>query len=186
MKLRAIGSAVLLALVVTIPGVAQQSAPAKQPDVVFVPTPADVVDAMLRLANVTSTDVVYDLGSGDGRIVIAAAKMYGARGVGIDIDPERVREATANAQKNGVADKVTFRAEDLFLADISPATVVTLYLSGPVNARLAPKLMKELKPGTRVVSHAFDLGSWRPQQKITVSQRPIFLWTVAAPSDTRR
>jgi precorrin-6B methylase 2 len=186
MKLRAFGSAVLLALVVTIPGVAQQSSPARQPDVVFVPTPADVVDAMLRLANVTSNDVVYDLGSGDGRIVIAAAKMYGAGGVGIDIDPERVREATANAQKNGVADKVTFRAEDLFLADISPATVVTLYLSGPVNARLSPKLMKELKPGARVVSHAFDLGSWKPQQRITVSQRPIFLWTVSAPSDTRR
>ena len=134
----------------------------------------------------TSNDVVYDLGSGDGRIVIAAAKMYGARGVGIDIDPERTREATANAQKNGVADKVTFRTEDLFLADISPATVVTLYLAGPVNARLAPKLMNEPSPGTRVVSHAFDLGNWKPQQRSSVSQRPIFLWVVAPPSDTRR
>jgi len=186
MKLRTLGCAVLLAFVVITPDLAQQSTPARQPDVVFVPTPNDVVNAMLRLANVSSTDVVYDLGCGDGRIVIAAAKMYGARGVGIDIDPERIREATANAQKAGVADKVTFRNEDLFLADISPATVVTLYLSGPVNARLAPKLMKELRPGTRIVSHAFDLGSWKPQQRTSVSQRPIFLWTVAAPSDTRR
>src|SRR4029079_19271846 len=100
-----------------------------------------------------------------GRIVIAAAKMYGARGVGIDIDPERTREATANAQKNGVAEKVTFRTEDLFRADISPATVVTLYLSGPVNARLAPKLMKELRPGTRIVSTAFDSGDVNTQTK---------------------
>ena len=186
MKLRTFGCAVLLAFVVVTPDFAQQSAPARQPDVIFVPTPNDVVNAMLRLANVSSADVVYDLGCGDGRIVITAAKMYGAHGVGIDIDPERVREATANAQKAGVADKVTFRTEDLFLADISPATVVTLYLSGPVNARLAPKLMKELKPGTRIVSHAFDLGSWKPQQRTSVSQRPIFLWTVAAPADTRR
>jgi SAM-dependent methyltransferase len=188
MRLRAVGVAVLLAFVVTTPyfAFAQQAAPARQPDVVFVPTPSDVVDAMLRLAKVTPNDMVYDLGSGDGRILTAAAKMYGARGVGIDIDPERVREATANARANGVADKVTFRTEDLFTADISPATVVTIYLSGPVNARLAPKLMKELKPGTRIVSHAFDLGSWKPQQRVTVSDRPIFLWTVAAPSATRR
>ena len=186
MKLRTFACAVLLAFVVVAPNFAQQSAPARQPDVVFVPTPADVVNAMLKLANVSSADLLYDLGSGDGRIVITAAKTYGTRGVGIDIDPERVREATANAQKAGVADKVTFRTEDLFLADISPATVVTLYLSGPVNARLAPKLMKELKPGTRIVSHAFDLGSWKPQQRTSVSQRPIFLWTVPAPSDSRR
>jgi predicted RNA methylase len=181
MKPRACGLAVLLALIVTAPNLAQQSTPARPPDVVFVPTPQDVVDAMLKLAKVTSSDVVYDLGSGDGRIVIAAAKMYGARGVGIDIDPERVREATANARTSGVADKVTFRTEDIFAADISPATVVTLYLSPPVNARLAPKLMKELKPGTRIVSHAFDLGNWKPQQKLSVSDRPIFLWTIAAP-----
>src|SRR4026209_368857 len=186
MKLRAFGIAVLVVLVGTAPYSAQQSTPARHPAVIYVPTPADVVNAMLRLANVTSNDVVYDLGSGDGRIVIAAAKMYGARGVGIDIDPERTREATANAQKNGVADKVTFRTEDLFLADISPATVVTLYLSGPVNTRLAPKLMKELKPGTRLGRHAFDLGNWKPQQRSSVSQRPIFLWVVAPPSDTRR
>jgi SAM-dependent methyltransferase len=186
MIFRAFGGAVLLAFVVTSPLPAQQAAPARQPDVVFVPTPSEVVDAMLKLAKVTSNDVVYDLGSGDGRIPIAAARTYGAHAVGIDIDPERIREATANARASGVADKVTFRIQDLFTADISPATVVTLYLSPTVNARLAPKLLKELKPGTRVVSHAFDLGSWKPRQRVVVNERPIFLWTVAAPSATRR
>jgi SAM-dependent methyltransferase len=185
MRLRAIIIAVGLALAAIGSDAAQQSSPSREPDVVFVPTPPDVVDAMLKLAKVTSSDVVYDLGSGDGRILIAAAKMYGARGVGIDIDPERVREATANARSNNVADKVTFRQDDLFTADISPATVVMLYLSPTVNSRLAPRLMKELKPGTRIVSHAFDLGSWKPQQRITVSDRSIFLWTVA-PASTRR
>jgi len=178
MTLRAFSLAVLLALVASTPNLAQQTAAPRQPDVIFVPTPPDVVDAMLKLAKVTPTDVVYDLGSGDGRIVIAAAKTYGARGVGIDIDPERVREATANARANGVADKVTFRTEDFFTADISPATVVTLYLSGPVNSRLKGKLMNELKPGTRIVSHAFDLGDWKPQQRMTVSGRPIYSWTI--------
>lgn len=182
MTLRAVGLAVLLVLPVVADAAAQQAAPARQPDVVFVPTPAAVVEAMLKLAKVSSNDVVYDLGSGDGRIVIAAAKTYGARGVGIDIDPERTREAMANATASGVADKVTFRTEDLFMADISPATVVTLYLSPPVNSRLAGKLMKELKPGTRVVSHAFDLGSWKPQQRLVVNDRPIFLWTVGPPA----
>lgn len=178
MKPCAFGIALLLAFVMVTPDLAQQFGATRRPDVVFVPTPSDVVDAMLKLAKVTSNDVVYDLGSGDGRIVIAAAKMYGAHGVGIDIDPERVREATANARTSGVADKVIFRNEDIFQADISPATVVTLYLSPSVNARLAPKLMKDLKPGTRIVSHAFDLPNWKPQQKMTVSDRPIFLWTV--------
>jgi len=186
MIFRAFGGAVLLAFVVTSPLFAQQAAPPRQPDVVFVPTPSEVVDAMLKLAKVTSNDVVYDLGSGDGRIPIAAARTYGAHAVGIDIDPERIREATANARASGVADKVTFRIQDLFTADISPATVVTLYLSPTVNARLAPKLLKDLKPGTRVVSHAFDLGSWKPRQRVVVNERPIFLWTVAAPSATRR
>ena len=181
MTRRAFGLAVLLAFVVVTPTLAQQTAAPRRPDVIFVPTPPDVVDAMLKLAKVTSNDVVYDLGSGDGRILIAAAKTYGARGVGIDIDPERVREATAYARSSGVADKVTFRNEDLFTADISPATVVTLYLSPTVNSRLAGKLMKELKPGTRIVSHAFDLGDWKPQQRMTVSGRPIFFWTVAGP-----
>ena len=185
MTFRALLIAVVLALGAAAPNLAQQAAPSREPDVVFVPTPPDVVDAMLKLAKVTSSDVVYDLGSGDGRILIAAAKTYGARGVGIDIDPERVREATANARANNVADKVSFRREDLFVADISPATVVTLYLSPSVNSRLAPKLMMELKPGTRIVSHAFDFGSWKPQQRITVSGRPIFFWTIAPPRGTR-
>jgi len=159
-------------------GVAKQAALQREPDVIFVPTPPDVVDAMLKLAKVTSSDLVYDLGSGDGRIPIAAAKAYGARGVGIEIDPERVREATGNARSNGVADKVTFRTEDLFTADISPATVVTLYLLPSLNLKLAGKLMKDLKPGTRIVSHAFDMGGWKPQQTQTVSGRPIYLWTI--------
>jgi precorrin-6B methylase 2 len=184
MGLRIAGFALLLPLIVVAPAAPQQG-PARQPDVVFVPTPSDVVEAMLKLANVTSTDVVYDLGSGDGRIVITAAKSYGARGVGIDIDPERTREATANAKAAGVADKVMFRTDDLFTADLSPATVVTLYLSPSVNARLAPKLMKELKPGTRIVSHAFDLPSWKPQQRIVVRERPIFLWIAAPPAGRR-
>ena len=180
MRSRAFALPVVLVLLASA-GAAQQPAPARQPDVIFVPTPSDVVDAMLKLAKITSTDVVYDLGSGDGRIVIAAAKMFGAHGVGIDIDPERTREATANARAAGVADKVTFRTEDLFTADISPATVVMMYLSPSVNSRLAPKLM-QLKPGTRIVSHAFDLGSWKPQQRVMVSGRPVFLWTVGAKS----
>jgi SAM-dependent methyltransferase len=178
MTFRVFVAALLLTFAAAAPNAAQQPSH-REPDVVFVPTPPGVVDAMLKLARVSSSDVVYDLGSGDGRILIAAAKMYGARGVGIDIDPERVREATARARAENVADKVTFRQEDLFTADISPATVVTLYLSPTVNSRLAPKLMKELKPGTRIVSHAFDLGSsWKPQQQVKVSDRPIFLWTV--------
>jgi predicted RNA methylase len=184
MRARVFGLCVALALIASLPGAAQQQ-PARQPDVVFVPTPSAVVDAMLKLAMITSSDVVYDLGSGDGRIVIAAAKMYGARGVGIDIDPERTREATANARAAGVADKVSFVTDDVLTADVSPATVVMLYLSPSFNSRLAPKLMKELKPGTRIVSHAFDLGSWKPQQRVLVSDRPIFLWTVAAPARRR-
>src|SRR5436190_15554050 len=182
MSVRVFGLAVLLSVSALAAGAAQQSVPARQPDVVFVPTPPAVVDAMLKLAKVTSSDVVYDLGSGDGRIVIAAAKMYGARGVGIDIDPERTREATANARVAGVADKVSFVTDDVLTADVSPATVVMLYLSPSFNSRLAPKLMKELKPGTRIVSHAFDLGSWKPQQRIVVKDRPVFLWTVAPAS----
>jgi len=185
MTFRVFAVAVLLACVAVTPDVAQQPAAQREPDVIFVPTPPDVVDAMLKMAKVTANDVVYDLGSGDGRILIAAAKTYGARGVGIDIDPERVREATANARSNNVGDKVTFRQEDLFTADISPATVVTLYLSPTVNWRLAGKLMKELKPGTRIVSHAFDLGEWKPQQRQMVSGRPVFFWTVATPGQRR-
>jgi len=157
----------------------QNAAPTRTPDVIFVPTPEEVVDAMLKVANVTSRDVVYDLGCGDGRIVITAAKKYGARGVGIDIDPQRIAEATANAQKEGVTNRVTFRQADLFTSDIGEATVVTLYLLPSLNLKLLPKLMKELKPGTRVVSHAFDMGDeWPPEQTLDVDGRKVYYWTI--------
>jgi ubiquinone/menaquinone biosynthesis C-methylase UbiE len=147
-------------------------------DVPFVPTPEAVVEEMLKLAKVGPADVVYDLGSGDGRIVIAAAKKYGARGVGIDIDPERIAEATANARKAGVADRVEFREGDLFKADIGEATVVTLYLLSSVNLQLRPKLLAELKPGTRVVSHAFEMGDWKPVAARKVGAVSVYYWVV--------
>jgi predicted RNA methylase len=144
----------------------------------FVPTPPEVVDAMLKLANVTASDVVYDLGSGDGRIPIAAAKEYGARGVGIDLDPRRVRDAKENAKAAGVDDRVKFLNEDLFTADIHEATVVTLYLLASLNSKLMPKLMRELRPGTRIVSHAFGIGDWKPQRSIRVDGQKVYFWTI--------
>ena len=153
-------------------------APARTPDVHFVPTPTAVVDGMLKLADVKASDVVYDLGSGDGRIVIAAAQKFGARGVGIELDRQLVSEANKKARKAGVADKVTFLSTDLFKADISEATVVTLYLLPSINLRLQPKLMRELKPGTRIVSHRFDMGAWRPEQELIVRGVHLFLWTI--------
>jgi SAM-dependent methyltransferase len=151
-----------------------------EPDVLYVPTPQPVVDAMLDLAAVTPDDVVYDLGSGDGRIVITAAKTFGARGVGIDIDPLLVKKAQDNAAAAGVAGKVTFQAGNLFAADISQATVVTLYLLQSLNERLRPKLVRELKPGTRVVSHVFNMGpEWPPEKDDYDRQQPIYLWTVS-------
>lgn len=159
---------------------AEQAAPLRGPDVIFVPTQDAVVNAMLRLAQVTKRDVVYDLGCGDGRIVIAAARQYGARGVGIDIDPQRVKEATENARKAGVADRVKIVHGDLFEADISPATVVTLYLLTSLNLKLRPKLMKELKPGSRVVSQSFDMGDWTPERTVEVSGTPVYLWRIPA------
>src|SRR5689334_10408822 len=161
MSLRVASSALLLSFLVVAPGASQQ-APARQPDVVFVPTPPDVVDAMLKLGKVSSSDVVYDLGCGDGRIVIAAAKTYGARGVGIDINPERIKEARANARTAGVEGLVRFEENDLFQADIREATVVTLFLLPTVNLKLRPRLLRELKPGTRIVSNTFDMGDWKP------------------------
>ena len=148
------------------------------PDIHFVPTTNDVADAMLRLANVTAGDVVYDLGSGDGAIVLRAAGKFGARGVGVEIDPKLVKTANDRARKRGLADKVTFIQGDLFKADISKATVVTLYLSGSINRRLAPKLMSELKPGTRVVSHRFDMYDWRPDQQVKSGGRNVYLWVI--------
>jgi tRNA A58 N-methylase Trm61 len=147
-------------------------------EVPYVPTPDSVVAEMLKLANVSSKDMIYDLGSGDGRIVITAAKKYGAQGIGIDKNPERVKEARENAQKAGVADKVSFRQQDLFEADISKATVVTLYLLPSVNMKLRPKLWKDLKPGTRIVSHSFDMGDWKPEKVAEVEGRKIYFWTV--------
>jgi cyclopropane fatty-acyl-phospholipid synthase-like methyltransferase len=161
---------------------AQTQAPTRTPDVIYVPTPPEVVDAMLAMAQVTDKDVVYDLGCGDGRIPVAAAQKYGARAVGIDIDPVRVGEAKANVQKAGVGNKVTILNEDLFTADISDATVVTLYLLPSLNLKLLPKLKSELKPGTRIVSHSFDMGDeWVPEQKQQVDGRMIYMWTVGKP-----
>jgi ubiquinone/menaquinone biosynthesis C-methylase UbiE len=147
-------------------------------DVPYVPTPEQVVERMLEVANVGPNDLVYDLGSGDGRIVIAAAKKHGARGVGIDIDPDRIREARANARSAGVSDRVEFREGDLFKTDLSQASVVTLYLLSSVNLQLRPKLLNELKPGTRIVSHAFDMGDWKPLKVEKVGSSTVYYWVV--------
>jgi cyclopropane fatty-acyl-phospholipid synthase-like methyltransferase len=153
--------------------------PARTPDVHSVPTPQPVVDAMLKMAKVTDTDVVYDLGCGDGRIPITAATKYGAKGVGIDIDPKRIEEANANAKAAGATGKVTFLLQDLFESNIREATVVTLYLLPSLNLRLMPKLQKELKPGTRVVSHSFDMGdAWPPDEKGETDGKSYYLWIV--------
>lgn len=157
-----------------------QEAATKQPDVHYVPTPPEVVEEMLKMADVHKGDVLYDLGSGDGRIVIAAAKKFGVRGVGIDIDPERIREAEDNAKAAGVTNLVKFRQEDLFDADIREATVVTLYLLERLNEQLRPKLLRDLKPGTRIVSHAFRMGDWEPEKSAEVNGRRIYMWTVPA------
>ncbi|NJO40542.1 MAG: class I SAM-dependent methyltransferase [Cyanobacteria bacterium RU_5_0] len=148
----------------------------------YVPTPQIVVDRMLEMATVGSDDVVYDLGSGDGRLVITAAKNYGARGVGIEINSRLIEQSNANAQAAGVADRVEFRQEDLFQADFSDATVVTLYLLPEVNLQLRPLLLEQLRPGTQIVSHGFDMGDWEPEEVVTV-QGPnrlhiIYRWTV--------
>ena len=156
------------------------SAPPRAPDVVFVPTSPQVVDAMLTLAKVGPNDIVYDLGSGDGRIPIAAAQKYSAKSaVGIDIDPKRIEEANVNLAKAGVGDRVKFLNQDLFTTPIGEATVVTLYLLESLNIKLMPKLQKELKPGSRVVSQTFSMGSgWKPDQTIQVDGRTVYLWTI--------
>ena len=150
------------------------------PDIYFTPTPQPVVEAMLRLARVRADDVVYDLGSGDGRIVILAAQEYGARGVGIELQAPLVRRARQIAKDGAVADRVTFIEGDLFTADISPATVVTLWLSRTVNARLEPKLKRELRPGARIVSHQFPIGRWIPDATVHMDydRTDLYLWTV--------
>jgi predicted O-methyltransferase YrrM len=162
----------------------QGATPSKQlrsPDVVYVPTPAEAVDAMLKVAKVGKGDVVYDLGSGDGRIPIMAVQKYNAaRAVGIDINPDRIKEAQANLKAAGLGDRVRFLNEDLFQADISEATVVTLYLLPSLNLKLLPKLLSELKPGTRIVSHAFDMGTWKPEQTLNAGGSTIYFWTIPA------
>jgi SAM-dependent methyltransferase len=146
-------------------------------DVPYVPTRPEVVDAMLKLANVKKGDVVYDLGCGDGRIVVAAAKKYGATGIGYDIDPERIAEANDNAKNAGVTDKVKFVKANLFDTDLSGADVITMYLLPRVNMQLRPKILA-LKPGTRIVSHAFDMGDWKPEKVERVDGATVYFWTV--------
>ena len=154
-------------------------APTLIPEVPFVVSPQEVVDAMLALAKVGKDDVVYDLGCGDGRIVVAAAARYGARGVGIDIDPLPLIQARANARRAGVTERVIFKRGDFFEADLRPATVVTLYLFTEINRRLLPKLRSELAPGSRIVSHKFDMGEdWTPERTVRVGDSVIHLWTV--------
>ena len=161
--------------------------PTRKPDVAYVPSTNDAVEAMLKLADVTSSDTVYDLGCGDGRIVIAAAKRRGARGVGVDIDPVRISESRANAKKAGVEKRVRFEENDVFEADIHEATVVTLFLLPELNLKLLPKLLRDLKPGTRIVSNTFDMGDWQPAKEVTVGDpdetghpfsHRLFLWIV--------
>ncbi|MBM3357048.1 MAG: methyltransferase domain-containing protein [Betaproteobacteria bacterium] len=156
----------------------------RAPDVHFEPTPMRVVQQMLWLADVGSADVVYDLGCGDGRIVVTAARRFGARGVCVDIDPQRIAESRLNARKAGVADRVRFVNEDLFSTDIREATVVMLFLSPSLNLKLRPRLLRELRPGTRIVSHWHDMDDWKPEHTAYAGSggrdRPIYLWTVPA------
>ena len=166
---------------------AQQRQPKIAKDVPFVPTLPEIVEEMLKLANVGPNDVVYDLGCGDGRLVITAVKKFGAkRGVGVDIDPERIKESRENARALGVTNRVRFIQQDLFKTNIKEATVGTLYLLPEVNLRLRPKLLAELKPGTRVVSNSFDMGDWKYEKVAFVGEQPIYFWTIPAPAVQRQ
>lgn len=160
--------------------------PLRKPDVIYYPTPPETVAEMLRLAGIKKGDVLYDLGSGDGRIPIAAAKQYGIRAIGIEIDPKLVMEAEARAREAGVSDLVHFRNEDMFRVDVSEATVVTLYLSEKLNVLLRPKLLSELRPGSRIISHDFRMGDWKPEQTVRVPwgklYRTVYVWTVPSRS----
>jgi SAM-dependent methyltransferase len=162
------------------PPPAPAQAPARTPDVIFVPTPAEVVKGMLDLAKVQKGELVIDLGCGDGGIVVAAARDYGARSIGVDIDPQRVKEATENVAKNNVGDRAKIVQDDLFEFEIKDANVVTLYLLPRLNLKLRPRLWKELKVGSRVVSNSFDMGDWKPDQTIDVDGRTVYLWTIKA------
>lgn len=150
----------------------------REPDVIYVPTPQEVVEDMLRLADVKKGDVLYDLGSGDGRIPVTAARKYGVRAIGIDIDADRIREANANATKRGVTKLVKFHQQDLFEANFAEATVVTLYLLPDLNLKLRPQLLAQLRPGTRVVSHQFDMGDWKPDKTLETNGRTVYLWVI--------
>ena len=158
-------------------GCARAQAPSRTPDVIYVPTPQHVVDEMLRLAKVKPGDVLYDLGCGDARIPVTAAMRHGIRAYCIDIDPERIAEANANVKKYRVGHLVTVRQADLFTTDFADASVVTLYLLPDLNLKLRPKLLA-LKPGTRIVSHQFDMGDWQPDRRLELEGRTVYLWTV--------
>jgi SAM-dependent methyltransferase len=173
----------LLTMLSATPVTAQRSTVAVPPphlDVPYVSTPQSVVEAMLRLAQVTAQDRLYDLGCGDGRIVITAALQFGARGLGVDLDPERIAEAQENARQAGVAQRVRFVEQDLFATDLREATVVTLYLLPQVNLQLRPMLLQELRPGVRVVSHDFDMDDWPPDRTVRVDGSPLYLWVIPA------
>jgi len=175
MKLRVVSLSFIL---LSFLAVSAQDDPGPVLDVPYVPTPQEVVDRMLEIAKVTKKDIVYDLGSGDGRLVITAAKKFGARGVGIDIDPNRIKEADENAAKEKVTDLVKFIEGDIFKQNFSEATVVTLYLLPAINLKLRPMLFQQLKPGTRIVSHAFDMGDWKPERTEYVDGRTVYYWTI--------
>jgi len=179
---RLVGAAtcVLLALVIGCAELSGSENQEREPDVVYDPTPPVVVDAMLELARLKSSDLLYDLGSGDGRILIAAAKRYGVRGVGIEIDPTLIERASENARRAGVGDLIRFRNEDLFSADFRDATVVTLFLGPELNLKLRPWLLASLAPGARVVSYEYDMGLWKPDVTRRIGLHTIFLWTVPA------
>ena len=181
---RAAALAFLMAIAWSAGAAPPPPAPRRTPDVRYEPSPPEVVRAMLEIAGVRAEDVVYDLGCGDGRVVIEAAKR-GARGVGVDIDPERVREARANARAAGVEDRVEIREGDLFETDVSAASVVMLFLQAELNLKLRPRLLAQLAPGARVVSHWHDMGDWRPDRTVPVLGRNVYLWTIP-PRDAPR
>ncbi len=173
-----LGGAALIAAPAVIGRAHAQAQPVPRLDVPFVPTPQQVVDKMLELAKIGKGDFLIDLGSGDGRIPVTAAQRYGVKALGVDINPQRISEANERAKKAGVTNLVEFRQQDLFKTDLSQANVLTMYLLPSVNLKLRPKILSEMKPGSRVVSHAFDMGDWKPEQKVSVDGRTVFLWTV--------
>ena len=184
MRIRGIAVLALAAGVLALaPARAQEEGELEVP---YVPTPENVVAKMLELANVKKADVLYDLGSGDGRIVVTAARKYGVHAVGYDLNPERIQEANENAKKAGVTGQVEFRQKDLFTADLHEASVVTLYLLPSVNLKLRPKLFQELKPGSRVVSHDFDMGDWAPDKTVDLDGHKIYFWVIPAGAKSRK